>query len=66
MFLYHDQLFIGKPISWAPLSPLGSNFNPILLTLSDRTVSLQNQIPWILMTAIFYRYLIYYSNKKKH
>ena len=52
MFLYHDQLFIGKPISWAPLSPLGSNFNPILLTLSDRTVSLQSQIPWILMKRL--------------
>ena len=64
MFLYHDQLSIGKPISWAPLSPLGVNFNPILFTLSNRTVFLQTQIPWIIMTPIFYRYLIYYLNKK--
>ena len=65
MFLYHDQLSIGKPISWAPLSPLGPNFNPILFTLSDRTVSLQSQIPWIVMTPIFYGYLVYYLNKNR-
>ena len=64
MYLYHDQLAIGKSISWAPLSPLGPNLNPILFTLSDRTVSLQSQIPWIIMAPIFYRYLIFYINKK--
>ena len=30
MFLYHDQLADGKPLSWAPMSPLGPYFNPIL------------------------------------
>ena len=63
IFLYHDQLSIGKAISWAPLSPLGPDINPILFTFSDRTVSLQNQIPWILTTPLLYRYLIYYLNK---
>ena len=65
IFLYHDQLSVGKSLSWAPLSPLGPNFNPVLLTLRDRTVFLQNQIPWIIMTPIFYGYLIYYLNKKQ-
>ena len=64
MFLYHDQLSVGKPVSWAPLSPLGANLNPILFTLGDRTVSLQSQIPWIIMTPLFYGYLIFYINKK--
>ena len=64
MFLYHDQLAIGKSISWAPLSPLGPNLNPILFTLADRTVSVQSQIPWLIMTPIFYGYLIFYINKK--
>ena len=64
MYLYHDQLAIGKAISWAPLSPLGPNLNPILFTLADRTVSLQSQIPWIVMTPIFYGYLIFYINRK--
>ena len=65
IFLYHDQLSVGKSLSWAPLSPLGTNFNPILFTLRGRTVFLQSQIPWIIMTPIFYGYLIYYLNKNK-
>jgi len=65
IFLYHDQLSIGKSVSWAPLSPLGPDFNPILFILKDRTIFLQNQIPWIIMTPIFYGYLIYYLNKKQ-
>ena len=64
MFLYHDQLSIGKSLSWAPLSPLGPNLNPTLFTLGDRTVSMQSQIPWIIMTPLFYRYLIFYLNKR--
>ena len=59
VYLYHDQLAEGKPLSWAPLSPLGNMFNPILLTLSDRTVMFQNQVPWILTTPIFYILLLY-------
>ena len=63
MYLYHDQLSIGKPLSWAPLSPLGPQLNPILFTFSERTISLQSQIPWLIMTPLFYKYLIYYLNK---
>ena len=63
MFLYHDQLSIGKTLSWAPLSPLGPWFNPIIFTFNERTISFQSQIPWIIMTPIFYKLLIYYYNR---
>ena len=63
MFLYHDQLSVDKQISWAPMSPLGSYINPILFSINGRNVSLQSQVPWLLMTPIFYRYLIYYTKK---
>ena len=59
VYLYHDQLAEGKPLSWAPLSPLGSMFNPVLLTLSDRTVMFQSQVPWLITTPIFYKLLLY-------
>ena len=62
MFLYHDQLSIGKPLSWAPLTPLGPWFNPVLFTFNNRSISFQSQIPWLLMTPIFYKTLIYYLN----
>ncbi len=64
MFLYHDQLSIGKTMSWAPLSPLGPELNPTLFTFFERKVCLQNQIPWIIMTPLFYGYLIYYLNRR--
>lgn len=60
MFLYHDQLAQGKLISWAPLSPLGSWFNPILFQFNDRTISLQGQVPWLIMTPLFYGFIIHY------
>ena len=59
VYLYHDQLAEGKPLSWAPLSPLGNMFNPMLLTLSDRTVMFQSQVPWLITTPIFYKILLY-------
>ena len=62
MFLYHDQLAEGKPLSWAPLSPLGPYFNPILFEFNDRTITLQSQMPWLIMPCIFYRTLINLNN----
>ena len=58
MFLYHDQLADGKPLSWAPLSPLGPYFNPILFEFNDRTIMLQSQMPWLILPWFFYRTLI--------
>ena len=65
MYLYHDQLSIGKPLSWSPFSPLGPTLNPVLFEFNNRTISLQSQMPWLIMTPLFYRYLIYYLNKIK-
>ena len=54
MFLYYDQLSPDKRISWAPLSPIVQYFNPILYVSGEREISLQTQIPWLLMTPILY------------
>lgn len=58
MFLYHDQLAEGKALSWAPLAPTAPWFNPTLFKLSDRTITLQGQVPWLLMAPLFYAALI--------
>jgi len=64
MFLYHDQLAVGKPISWAPLAPTGPWFNPTLFEFRDRTITLQGQIPWLLMGPLFYAALIAYLKRR--
>ena len=64
MFLYYDQLSVGKSLSWAPLSPLGSWVNPVLFSINDRTIYFQNQVPWLFMTPIFY-FLVIFSNSNK-
>jgi hypothetical protein len=61
MFLYHDQLAVGKALSWAPLAPTGPWFNPILFEFMDRTITLQGQLPWLIMTPLFYAALIRYQ-----
>ena len=63
MFLYHDQLAIGKPLSWAPFAPTGPWFNPVLFEFQDRTISLQGQLPWVIMTPLFYASLIAYLRR---
>jgi hypothetical protein len=62
MFLYHDQLSEGMPLSWAPLSPLGPYFNPLLFEFNDRTLMLQSQIPWLILPALIYRTVIKINN----
>ncbi len=58
MFLYHDQLAVGKNLSWAPLSPLGPYINPVLFEFNGRTIMLQSQIPWLILPWLFYKILI--------
>ena len=62
MFLYHDQLAGDKLLSWAPLSPFGPYFNPILFEFNDRSIMLQSQIPWLIIPWFFYRTIINLSN----
>jgi hypothetical protein len=63
MFLYHDQLAQGKALSWAPLAPTGPWFNPTLFQFRDRTITLQGQLPWLLMAPIFYGGVIAYLRR---
>ncbi len=64
MFLYHDQLAEGKSLSWAPLSPLGPYFNPILFEFNNRTIMLQSQMPWLILPWFFYMTLINLNKSK--
>ena len=60
MFLYHDQLEVCKPLSWAPLSPFGPWWNPVLFEFQGRTITLQGQLPWLFMTPLFYAGVLAY------
>ena len=64
IFLYHDQLSVGKDLSWAPLAPTGPWINPTLFQFDDRTVTLHGQIPWLLMTPILYKLTMYFQLKE--
>ena len=54
LFLYHDQLSEGKSLSWAPLAPTGQFFNPLLFEFNERSVMLQTQLPWLIISPILY------------
>jgi hypothetical protein len=62
MFLYQDQLADDKLLSWAPLSPFGPYFNPILFEFNDRSIMLQSQMPWLILPWFFYRTIINLNN----
>ena len=64
MFLYFDQLSVGKDLSWAPLAPTGPWLNPVLFQFNDRTITLHGQIPWLLMTPILYMITMYFGRKE--
>ncbi len=65
MFLYHDQLAEGKPLSWAPLAPTGPWYNPVLFEFRDRTITLQSQMPWLFMAPGLYWLVIGYLKKNE-
>ena len=58
MFLYHDQLADGTVLSWAPLSPTGPWFNPVLWEFQGRSIMLASQLPWLIATPLIYGGLI--------
>jgi hypothetical protein len=64
MFLYHDQLAEGKPLSWAPLVPTGPWLNPTLFEFNDRTITLQGQVSWLLMAPLFYGAVVSYLGRR--
>ena len=57
MVVYRNQLS-GQKISWAPLTPLGSWVNPTIFTIGTSTCTLQGQMPWLIMTPVFYFVLL--------
>ena len=63
VFFYHLQLGSNGDLSWGPLMPLGSYFNPILFEISGRPVTFQSQSTWLLMTPIIYLITIYLNKK---
>jgi len=58
LYMYQAQLAEGLPISWAPLMPTGTWYNPVVFTLDGRIAQLQTQLPWLLMTPIYYALLL--------
>lgn len=58
LYVYQKQLAEGYRLSWAPLIPTGPWFNPHLFEIDGRTVQLQTQLPWLLMTPVYYVLLI--------
>ena len=63
LFVYQTQLAEGLRLSWAPLIPTGPWYNPTILELGGKTVQLQTQLPWLLMTPIYYWMLIRIYNR---
>jgi hypothetical protein len=59
------QLGSNGDLSWAPMSPLGSWFNPTLFEIVGRPITLQAQICWILVTPIIYALSIFFYNRYK-
>ena len=63
VFIYHLQLGVSGDLSWGPLMPLGSYYNPTLFEIYGRPVTFQSQLTWLLMTPIVYFLAIYLNNK---
>ena len=65
--IYHHQVGGNALLSWAPMMPFGSWFNPKLQLIGDRSVALQTQSAWIIGSFVFYYVSIYFhrSIKKK-
>jgi hypothetical protein len=58
LYVYQDQLAQGARLSWAPLMPTGSWYNPIVFEFDGRHALLQTQLPWLLMTPLYYCLLL--------
>ena len=65
-FFYHLQLGSNGDLSWAPLQPLGSWYNPTIFKIAGNPITFQTQSSWILMTPIIYYLSIYFNRKKNN
>ena len=61
--IYHNQVGGDALLSWAPLMPLGSFFNPTLMSFGEREITLQSQSAWLIGTPLFYFISIYFYKK---
>ena len=61
--IYHNQVGGDALLSWAPLMPLGSFFNPTLISFGEREITLQSQSAWLIGTPLFYFISIYFYKK---
>jgi hypothetical protein len=64
LFLYYDQLGEGKNLSWAPLTPAGNIYNPLIFEFNGRSVMFQTQLPWIILPPFLYMTVIKLANKR--
>ena len=62
-FFYHLQLGSNGDLSWAPLQPLGSWYNPTLFEIGGNPITFQSQSSWAIMTPIVYYLLIFFNGK---
>jgi len=53
-YMIHAQVNPEWQLSWAPLIPTGPWFNPVLFTIAGREITLQTQLPWVLMVPLFW------------
>jgi len=56
LYIYQAQLAAGYQLSWAPLALTGPWWNPILFSIAGKSVHLHTQLPWLIMTPLFYWY----------
>ena len=61
--IYHNQVGGDALLSWAPLMPLGSFFNPTLISFGEREITLQSQSAWLIGTPLFYFMSIYFYKR---
>ena len=59
-YFYPMQLGSNGDLSWAPLQPLGSWYNPVLFKISGNPITFQSQSSWVIMTPIVYCLSIYF------
>lgn len=62
LVIYARQLTSGT-MSWAPMAPNGPWFNPVLFEVGGHPATLQGQIPWVIMTPLFYWAVIRLYNR---
>tara|TARA_B110000037_G_scaffold7455_1_gene8008 strand:+ start:2043 stop:2681 length:639 start_codon:yes stop_codon:yes gene_type:complete len=62
-FFYDLQIGSNGDLSWAPLQPLGSWFNPVLFKIAGNPITLQAQTSWIIMTPVVYFIAIFFKPK---